>query len=90
MRPKTREKIVYVPRVRDIRLAMADNDISIRALSNDLKESLWTLRHALRGHTFCPSTVADKVAGYLDRDVKDLFIVIDLENPEMFLKANAA
>ena len=90
MRPKTREKIVYVPRVRDIRLAMADSDISVRRLAIDLQESLWTLRHSLRGHTFCPSTVADKVAGYLDRDVKDLFIVIDLENPDMLLKANAA
>lgn len=90
MRPKTRAKIVYIPRVRDIRLAMADNDISVRRLANDLNESLWTLRHSLRGHTFCPSTVADKVAGYLDRDVKDLFIVIDLENPDMLLKANAA
>ena len=90
MRPKTREKIVYIPRVRDIRLAMADNDISVRALANDLTESLWTLRHSLRGHTFCPATVADKVANYLDRDVRDLFIVIDLENPDDFLKANAA
>ena len=90
MKPKSREKIVWLPRVRDIRLAKAAVGISVRNMAEDLGLNTWRLQHILGGQQFCTQSIANKVAAYFNRDVKELFICIDLENPDDFLRATAA
>ncbi len=90
MQPKSREKIVWIARTKNIRQAKGAFGIPVRKMAEDLGLNAWRLQHILGGQQFCPPSIANKVAEYFGQKATDLFFCIDLENPDEFLKATAA
>ena len=88
-RTKTR-RLIWMPRVREIRIARAETGLSYRQIAKDIGIAPWTVQHALGGYQICSDGLVSKVSAYFNRDAKELFFQIDLENPDEFLKANAA
>ena len=83
-------KKVWIARIREIRIIKAENRLSCREIAEDLGYPPHRISHIIGGHQVATPKIAQDLAKYFNRDVKELFICIDLENPDEFLKATAA
>ena len=90
MQLKARRKITILPRTKVLRQAKIDRGLTVGQIAEHLGLNRTTLEHQFSGGTLWTLERAQQIAEFFNRDFDDLFISIDLENPEHFFKARAA
>ena len=90
MQLKARQKITILPRTKVLRQAKNDRGLTVGQIALHFGLNRTTLEHQFSGDTSWTLQRARLIADFFNRDFDDLFISIDLENPERILKANAA
>lgn len=90
MQLQARQKIAILPRTKVLRQAKIDRGLTVGQIAEHLGLNRTTLEHQFSGDTSWTLERAQMIAEFFSRDFDDLFIAIDLENPERLLKANAA
>ena len=84
-----RAKLKYLPRPKEIKVALAEAETTVTRMAKDLGFSRSYLQQCIGGHRTSP-TIPGMVAAYLKRDVKELFFEVDLRNPDCFKQSHAA
>ena len=81
---------IWIARIREMRIVKAESGLSFRQIAEDVGYAPHRLSHVMGGHQITTPEIAKDLAEYFNRDIKELFICIDLENPDDYLKATAA
>jgi DNA-binding XRE family transcriptional regulator len=85
-RPKRGPHIVLMAKTKEIRVAKARAGVTYKELADAIGETRWQMEHALRGHQKA-NRYAEKVADFFEMPVEQLFLAIDLENPDRAVAA---
>lgn len=77
---RKRERIILLPRLRELQIARARAGVKTKDIAADLGITAHHVSHVMTGTVFSNKT-ARQLAEYFGQPVEELFIAFDLENP---------
>jgi DNA-binding XRE family transcriptional regulator len=80
-RDHTRSHTVWLPRVRELRVARAELGVSVTAIAKDLGRSRSHVCDVINGRR-TSNALASQIARYFGVPIEELFFQKDLENPD--------
>jgi transcriptional regulator with XRE-family HTH domain len=78
---RKRERIVLLPKVRELAIARAMAGVSVNNIAEDLGTTPHHISHVMTGNVLS-NKIARQLAEYFGRPVEELFKAVDLENPD--------
>ncbi len=79
--PLERQKLVYLPKLKEVRAARTRAKVSVPDIAAAVGPNKWQVGQMLGGNKVS-KLLAEKIAAYFDMRIDELFIEIDLEDPD--------